>query len=383
MPASVKIFHSAQTGAPVLSGQVGALKTLLDACLLSAGGYNSKSVSSISLSGTEATVSCTSHGYLLYDTVLISGSTGVSGLNDVWQISEITDASTFKFETTLTGSPAGTINAKIAPGNWTADYTGTNKSTYKAATGNQHILRVDDTDARYPDVQVWEGATDVDTSTGYTIGTRYWIKSTTADSTARDWTLFLGRNQTFIILFIHNFASYLDRPAFYYFGEFTPILATETYNTIFAGAEENYGSWSGSLISSYYISFSVTATYVRGCHFLLSIDGSTAAKAQGLAGLATETTNYELGRNSGIAYPSVYTGGVTFAPLWVWENLTSDYNFRGVLPGLWEPREQSSNSISTGTVLEIGTKKFWYKVIAGSSSSYYNGVGIDITGPWT
>lgn len=80
------------------------------------------SVTSIAISGGEATVTQTAHGYSTGQIVTFSGVTGVTGLNNAhWSITN-TGANTYTFTTSLTGTPAGTIVAQPiylpAAGQW-------------------------------------------------------------------------------------------------------------------------------------------------------------------------------------------------------------------------------------------------------------------------
>jgi hypothetical protein len=68
------------------------------------------SVTSITLSGTAATVTATAHGVSVGDIVTFSGVTGVTSLNTTnWQVASVTSSSVYTIATTLTGTPAGTI----------------------------------------------------------------------------------------------------------------------------------------------------------------------------------------------------------------------------------------------------------------------------------
>ena len=64
-----------------------------------------KTVSAITLDGTIATVSATSHGFSTGDFVTLAGTSGASAsLNNTYQIKEVTGTGTFTFYTTITGT---------------------------------------------------------------------------------------------------------------------------------------------------------------------------------------------------------------------------------------------------------------------------------------
>ena len=70
----VQVFNSMQNNAPELNGNSASLITVLDAVLVN--GYNTLSVSSITRSGSTATVTTsTAHDFVTNDSVAISGAT--------------------------------------------------------------------------------------------------------------------------------------------------------------------------------------------------------------------------------------------------------------------------------------------------------------------
>ena len=70
---AIKVFHAGQAGAPSLQGQNGSLITVLDAILVN--GYNTVSVSSITRSGSTATVTtAANHGFSTGDSATIMGA---------------------------------------------------------------------------------------------------------------------------------------------------------------------------------------------------------------------------------------------------------------------------------------------------------------------
>lgn len=137
----VKNFCWSDTGIPVLRGQAGSLIAVLDACLVN--GYNQKTLSSIVVSGTVATATCTAHNFREHQCLSITGASGLV-FNTEWHIYNVT-TDTFQFDVpTSTTSPTGTIVAIVAPMGWTKDLSLTNKAVYKSV-GAPVSLIVDDT----------------------------------------------------------------------------------------------------------------------------------------------------------------------------------------------------------------------------------------------
>jgi hypothetical protein len=188
MPYPVKWFHSSFEGAPTLSSAAGTLIGVLDACLLT--GFNTKTVDSITRSGTTATATVSGgHGYQKYQIVAVAGA-NEADYNGEFRVTGIT-STTFTFE--VANSPAtpatGTLTAKTAPvGGWEKAFSGTNKAAYRSievgATGL--YLRVDDTNTvsgwnssgEHSWITAYETMTDVDTGSGWG-SAGWWWKSYT------------------------------------------------------------------------------------------------------------------------------------------------------------------------------------------------------------
>lgn len=239
------LFRSSDAGAPTLSGTASALIGILDACLKN--GYNSKTVT-ITRSGSTATVTCTSHGFVQWQTVQISGATETE-YNGKFLITSAPTSNTFTV--TVSGSPStpatGTITAKVAPMGWTKDYTGTNKAVYRMPTGTpRHYLRVYDADAQYSRVRGFESMSDVDTGTGLFPTTAqvpseglYWYKSDAASGAARDWIVF-GDDNVFYIFLCQSTGSWAGSYVFMtYFGLPTSFRSGDSYHTMIGGGESS------------------------------------------------------------------------------------------------------------------------------------------------
>lgn len=215
---TTRMFSSADTGAPVLNGQVSTLINVLNACLVD--GYNTKTIT-ITRSGSTATATCTAHGFANRRVVTVSGA-GESEYNGMFRITGVPDADTFTFE--VTGTPAtpatGTISCVVSPLGWTKPFTGTNKAAYRnsvADGGTGMYLRVVDSSGYNGSVQVFATMSDVDTGTDVAplvanfANGLFWNKSYTNDATARTWTL-IGDGLTFYL-------SVISYPADGYFYE--------------------------------------------------------------------------------------------------------------------------------------------------------------------
>jgi len=236
-------FTSDETGAPVLSGTVGALTDLLYACLVT--GFNVVTLDSLTRDGDTVTGTLsTGHGFATGQTVRIAGANEPDYNGDV----VVTVLSATQFTYTIAGTPTtpatGTITARRAPLGWSRPYSGTNKAVFQAAAGTQFCLRVDDNApgagaAREAFCRGYESMTDVDTGEGLFPTTVQlangvvWRKSSAADATARPWNL-IGDDRFFYL----SMDSYSPANGFrqlVYFGDFVSFKAGDEYHCAISG----------------------------------------------------------------------------------------------------------------------------------------------------
>ena len=212
-------------------GRLGYLDAILYAGLVT--GFNTKTITSISVASNLATVTTsTAHNYNKNDVIKIEGA-NESIFNDEFRILSIPSTTTFTFSlVTEITSATGSMTAKIAPLGWERVYTGTNISVYRSLEGNRFYLRVDDTNATYTTVTMYESMTNVNTGVN-PVGPVYWMKSNAASTASREWYL-IGNKKTFYLFVAFN-SSYLTMNQGYVFGEFNSIKPDEQYNTLLMG----------------------------------------------------------------------------------------------------------------------------------------------------
>lgn len=212
-------YSSTEPNAPTLNNAAGSMLAVLDAVLVN--GFGLKSVTSITVAGGVATVTCTGHQFTggIGRKVAIAGASPseLNGSHDV----TVVNANTFTYPTTAAaGTATGTITAKRPSIGWTKPYTGTNTAMYgrtdPAATAM--LMRVEDTAATptYARMIGVESATDINTYTGpFPTTTQYagaglWMSKGVSNTTAKRWvavgdgrTLYLFTDDT-----SYSFASY-------------------------------------------------------------------------------------------------------------------------------------------------------------------------------
>lgn len=199
-------YTSDEPGAPTLNNANGSLISVLDAVLIN--GFGLKSVTSITVAGGLATVTCAGHQFTggVGRLVQIAGASP-SALNGN-QVATVVDANTFTFPTTAAnGTATGTITARRAPLGWQKVFSSTNKAIYGRTDpqATAMLLRIDDTgtgvaSTTYARAVMCESATDVDTMTGVSPTTAQlsggWSVSKGESSTAAKKWLIVGDERT-------------------------------------------------------------------------------------------------------------------------------------------------------------------------------------------
>lgn len=242
------VYKSTDTGAPAqLFNTAGRLVDVLDGCLVN--GYSPGTVSSITRSGSTATLTFSSaHGMTGKGNRLTIAGVDQTEYNGTYVITVV---NTTQISYTISGAPVtpatGTITATKPGAGWTIAYTGTNLRAYRASTGNQRYLRVDDTTLTYARVVGYETMSDINTGTGpfptatQLSGGLYWLKSNGAS--LRAW-LVIATETYFIYRVFYDGANYSST----FFGDFTSYLSTtDNYNTLIIGENASGVSTQGEL----------------------------------------------------------------------------------------------------------------------------------------
>lgn len=383
MPKLVTLFESTDAGAPTLNNAVGSLIAVLDACLIT--GYNTKSVTSITVSAGVATVVCTGHGFPnTYGKVIRHAGAMPAGLNIDARISGVTtNGYTFLCPGVADGVATGTITAKIAPMDWTKQYSGTNTAMYKRsdAAANGCMLRIADNavgqSARALMVQT---ATGIDTYTNPSpvagqiadgLG-QYWSKGYNS-AVAADW--YIVADGLMFYLFVKCFAGTNTPHLPHCFGDIPSFRPADTLNCVMGG-------W-----------------YVAG----LTTNGPLAAGntqpgafviSGGKNGITTSQVLYvdlatTYGVTTGPQYPSDVDGGLVIVyPVLLSEAAVptaTNGHRRGVMPGLAGPLARTDTVLVPKTQVSLTGGRIF--IMANSASAVGNNSAqcvpmIDLTGPW-
>lgn len=386
---SVKYFHSAMPGAPVLNGTAGSVIAILDACLVN--GFGLKTADSLVVTNSVATLNIASgHSAEVDAVVLVSGATPAA-LNGEQKVTATT-GTTISFATSglANQTATGTITVKLAPANWSKAFSGTNLAGYKstdvAATGC--LLRVDDTGTRTCRVLGYETMSDINTGTGMfptTVqhsGGGYWSKSYTADATARAWMLVSDGRLFYFGREYYN-TSYAGGYELTAFGDIASTKAGDVYGCMLSGIPSDY---SGGQPSS---SDNLMACYGNAAELYLprsyTAVGGSCQMRKNFAMLSPNSSAWSGYVGAAPSYPNPCDGGLYLAPLLLIED--GSKAFRGTATGFYccsqyvASRQFSARDTMKGVTSLSGRT---LKVI----TSYADGCGtspafFDITGPWS
>lgn len=276
---TVEIYRSTDASAPVLTGQVGSLITLLDAVLIN--GYGSKAAA-----GWAKSFAATNKA--VYRMPAAAGSPGESSRRY------------FRIDDDLTGTP---YSAEV--------------QMFDTMTG----VTVYDGEYKVPKV----GS-----------GNIYIRKSITSNSTARPWTI-VASERGFYCFFANGSTTYASTDASdfgAYFGDFISYIPGDVWNTIVMGdttlstsssqskfgASDSVGVFSGA-----------TGRFARSTAFGQALGSNISLTSRRLI------SNNIIGvaSSSGVDYPDPVRGGMSMDRVELTESMNSKILLRGYLPGLW------------------------------------------------
>lgn len=384
---SVKHFHSALPGAPVLSGTAGTLLAVLDACLVT--GFGLKTADSLTVASGVATMTfSTGHSFAPGTIALIEGATP-AGLNGEKRIlSTAANSVTFAATGIADGAATGTISAKLAPAGWEKAFSGTNVAAYRPSdvTGTRMYLRVDDSGTTNARVVSYEAMTDISTGTNpiplaaQVAGGLWWPKSATANATARGWRVFADSRGVYVALEPNGG----DRWQLMFAGDIASLKSGDAY---------------GWLVNGNTADMSNSSSVPQGC---MGYSGRSAraggylARAHTGIGQAVEVLRVGSHHNGGTADVYAGTAGYAFGSYPNGPNnglltgaleLVESAGIRGSAPGLLHPLHNVSGSFATGAAVDGTNDLVGRRLMAlRTQPSLTNGGGtvfVDVTGPWS
>lgn len=381
---SVKHFYSSMQGAPVLNGTAGSLIALLDACLVT--GWGLKAVDSATISGGVCRLNFASGVSAAKPESVISVSgASPAGLNGEQKVTAAASA-WVEFKTDLPdGAVTGSISFKMAPLGWEKVFSKTNVAVYRPTdpASTRPYLRVDDTNAAFARVQMYESMTDVDTGAGVMptlAGGWYWHKWNTAAATATYW-LVIGDSRGFY--FLNNLI-----------GATAATQGISAATSRYAGDLNSYRSgdaWCAMLSGTNTTSYNS----IVGCVFSSSSGGFNLARASTGIGGTLSCDRLVFGSASSVSgvdgssgsFPSRADNGLRLSTIQITDGVSTN-GPRGEIPGAFHcPQSGVAAGMGGDVLLTQGTAQFLGKTVlslsVGSPSGSSSGTAFfDATGPW-
>jgi hypothetical protein len=426
---TVKYFHPAMGGAPVVNNSWGDLTNLLDACLVN--GFNLRSPSGVTREGQTVTITyATAHGYETNQVIEVAGA-DQPGYNGQHRVT-FTTAQSLQFVLPQDVAPVtpatGTISTKAAALGFQTVFTGANKRVYRSPNilGSRPFIRVDDslpngyttTWAKFARVTIAEAMSDIDTflpggrapfnpdntnqnelgngvtGTGGAYGWYKWYYATAysnngnsisessgdGGSVVKQWFL-IGDDRGFYLLTPPR--NNYDCRFLYAAGEFTSYKVGDQYNSLLWATDR-------------YVTAASTQQYWQdsgGRATLFDYAGHVCMKAWHQTGypirlammsLVPAAVQYNLGNVGGGTFPNGPDMSLIAHPIYLREE--NPYNVRGVLPGAYFVLHDNpyAHREVLDNVLGIPGRKMIYVTAGGTGITYGNNAGIllDLSGPW-
>lgn len=376
MDTSVKVFNSAQAGAPVVGQVAGSLIAMLDACLVD--GYGLKAVDSVTISGGVGTANIsTGHSAIAHCVVQFAGATGsylpLNGERKVMGVG--TAVVTFDADGLPDGTATGSITLKIAPAGWQKVFSGTNKAVYRSLdpASTQVYLRVDDTHAQYARPSGFLTMADVDSGTGGYASELFWNR-TNATAGSRPWWVVANRSMLYFGVRTHG-TTVGDGFAICAFGDLIPRRSGDAYRCVIAGSPL------AAISSSQLVSMSALIHHQP--------NGLAIARAASQLGngvwakpMGAYQSQVFSGNESTLPFPNQGDNSVVLSPAECADMVGSA--LRGRFPGLYfcpqSPNGVLLDDFEISNAADFPGRTLLWKLTGDSGA--YGGCAIDVTGPW-
>jgi hypothetical protein len=280
--------------------------------------------------------------------------------------------------------------AKVAAG-WTKTYDGTNKSVFRPASGTRFYLRVLDDGslaggARDACIRGYETMSDVDTGTNPfpTVAQRADSastvrKSTSADATARAWTIVAdGKTVMAWIMTGDNATSGVS----FYFGDFVSYVANDAYNCICISVGTSTASAlttiGGGIENVSVGNASATGTVVAQHHIARKSIGTGGSEVASKWSPVLRTTSGDStagAANGTLVFPNTADGKLWLSRLYLLD--TTNGTLRGYLRGVYGANHAIANFNEGDTFSGVGTlvnRTFTFAPKSYTSGGAANGI---------
>lgn len=390
MPAPyVNYYHSEMPGAPTLSGAIGGMLPVLDACL--ADGWGLVTATSLVVSGGVATLTfAAGPAAAVRATIEVAGVTGaLAALNGKFRVSSVaTNTVSYAAPGVADGTATGTITMKIASSGWEKSFTGTNLRAYRSldVSSTRLYLRVDDTATLNARWRGYEVMTDVNTGTGPfpTVAQQadpglFAHKANNTTGT-RKWML-IADSKRFLLLVQVN-STYLNDYSPLFFGDIATFKAADAYHCLINAAATDVSNAIavGTVVESVVVSGNMTGRFIARPY--TQVGGSIQCYTQAAG---PDRASAQSGANAFPVGPDVVNNAIYVAPMVVNDGPGGSSPYRGKYPGVLFVPQYLGAAYSSGSVIDGQLDMAGHELLAVgyASSSVSQRYMVDITGPWS
>lgn len=386
---SVKWAVSSMLGAPVLSGTAGSMIAVLDAFLVN--GFGTKAVDSAQVTSGVCRLAITGTSAALdHSVIVLAGVTGGGAVLNGEQRVKAATASYVEFACDLPdGSLTGSITFKIAPLGWEKVFSKTNVAVYRSTdpAGTRAFYRVDDTNALFARVQMFESMSDVDTGVGVApvtpAGGFYWAKRQAAGATGAYWVL-AGDNRSFMCCVApHSSASAASSNMYglvaHTAGDLNSFRSGDAWSAVLTGAPgASYADLGGCVFSSALTTGMVVQRLSAGV-------GGPAPSGRSVWGIPASPSGADATQG---VFPSRADNGFRLSPIVLSDGVMAVYGPRGELAGPYHcPQTGLKDALGPDVRLTDGSGVFAGRKLLTFACGLLTGAGpgcgvIDVTGPW-
>ena len=383
-------YSSLQTGAPVLSGTAGALKTVLKTCLVD--GFGAGAVQSLEVAAGMATVTFAgAHPYIVDSPIVISGADPAE-LSGVHRVVWASAASVrFAAAGVVDGVATGSITHQVPGAGWQELFSGSAANVLAlqplAPEGTGCVLRVDDAGTVNARVRSYESMSDIDTGIGpspldaQVAGGGWWPKSNTAGAAARPWLLVADARGFHLFVDVQANGRYTSM----WNGDVASLKSGDAWSCMIScnAADQTGAAGVPDACNGFSGRSARAGAYMQRAYS--GVGGAIGVQRAGAAhnGPAADVWSGGAGYTTGgDAYPNGPNNGLLIGPVEL-----SDLGIRGTLPGLFHVRGNAVEALATGSVLEgtadmVGHRLLAVRVGAPSSVAQRGTALVDLTGPW-
>ena len=232
---------------------------------------------------------------------------------------------------------------QIAAG-WTEEFSSANKSVLRAAAGNRHFFRIEDSFGQYASLKGYLAMTGVDTGTDPFPGSttyQYHRKSSVADASSRAWMVVANEKAVYMIS-QNDLSANWDNAQLVAFGEFRKARASwPALNSFVWGASVTTGGTDCVGVVDVFNATTVTSGFATSMNINGGVAATTSRRRTPVNTAIFEggTRGSTMSSHTAAPIPALLTGQLLTSEIGAYSTLNGQgesCNYLGTLPGVRE-----------------------------------------------